>query len=72
MSIPFTDAELDEFRPLFKCLKSYDPIDDTIQSVDFTEAARLIRYERTEEQMEGYKVFFDKHHEGKVTKKLIT
>lgn len=71
MTVAYTDAELDEFRPLFKSLKTYDPSNDTIGAIDFGEVCRLMRYERTEEQIESYQVFFDKYHQGKVKQKLL-
>lgn len=67
MSVPYTDAELEEFRPLFKSMKTYNPEGDYIETIEYPELCRLMRYERTEEQLKTYQEYWAKNYDGKVT-----
>lgn len=58
MSIPYTETELEELRPQFQLLETYNSAGDV---------CKLTRLARCEEQMKSYQEFWDKYYEGKVS-----
>lgn len=68
MTKPFTETEVQEFRPLFTSMKTYNADGDYIRTIEFPELCRLMKFERTEETLKTYEQFWAKYYDGKVIK----
>ena len=63
MSVPYTEKELEELEALFKALPTYR--DGAAETSDMAAICKLMRYERTPEQILAYKHYCDRNF-GKV------
>ena len=58
MSIPYTEKELEELEVLFKALPTFR--DGAVETSDMAAICKMMRYERTPEQVLAYKDYWDR------------
>jgi len=64
MSVPYTAEEIKDLRVIFRSLPTYK--DNHILTSDFPEIFHRLRYERSAEQVEAYKNYWNGLQDGKV------